>query len=148
MKIYRAGRTSKTWQATDTKSAIDLAEEWKRKPDGIVPLDGTIEKEGQRHTDVGITIEADDIIALSNVLMRSQQSKIAALQSKAAEQAETIAILEETLGKLKRLLQYHRKEVTNCDALMDTVQNIAEHYYFSQSRSKPMKIDWVDWDSI
>ena len=58
MKIYRGGRTSKTWNKTDAVS-ITL-EDWHQ--DRIIKADGTIKKNGQRHTNFGVEIESNDIV--------------------------------------------------------------------------------------
>ncbi len=67
MKIYRGGRTSKKWSKTDGRE-IDVSE-WRRGK--IIVVDGTINKSGSRHTDLGVEIEPTDIVALSAALIRN-----------------------------------------------------------------------------
>ena len=63
MKIYRGGQASNEWSAvTDSMNPQRLQKTW--RAGGMLALDGTIDKTGERHTAVGIEIDERDIVAL------------------------------------------------------------------------------------
>ena len=77
MNIYRGPRTGSSWQCTDSKKPSECAKEWTLG--GKIMFDGTVDKDGQRHTDLGIELEERDIIELFNILIRRYQGKIVEL---------------------------------------------------------------------
>jgi len=146
MKTYRGPRTTKKWAVTDTKSLTKWAEDW--HPGKQLHLDGTIQKHGQRHTDFGIEFEADDIAALHDAFQRFQKKRIAELEAREANLSETADLLEAAFNRLHNLLSFHRDEAPSPEALLEAVQKIAEHFAASYRRKRPLKLDWIDWDSV
>src|ERR1700681_3881516 len=98
MKIYRGPRTTKKWQVTDTKALTKWAQDW--QPGKQLQFDGTIEKAGQRHTDLGIVFEAEDIAALHDAFQRHQRDRIQALETREVELSENVKLLESALSKI------------------------------------------------
>lgn len=105
MKIFRAGLTANKWKETDEKSLVELAQTW--EPKTIVEFDATIEKEGQRHTTIGLQIEADDIIALSNALLIFQRNRILELEAR----VKNFSKIQSSLKQIEQLASYPREQV-------------------------------------
>ena len=139
MKIYRCQRTSDDWKKTDEQSLKRWAKDW--HPGKIARFDGTIDKTGDRHTDLGVQIEASDIGDLFNGLVRHYEKANADLQKR-------VATLEDALGKIDDLISYHRHEAPDVEELISAVQLIAERYRSPWSRVGEPKISWIRWDSI
>ena len=78
MKIQRKPRRGGQWSQTDAKDPLDLVEDW--KPGTTYVLDGTIDKEGSRHSLIGIDISGEDVQALLIKLMESYKLRIQALE--------------------------------------------------------------------
>ena len=135
MKIYRGPRTTDEWQLTDTKKASEWADDW--RPGVKVALDGTIEKEGTRHTDLGVEIEADDVVALASALFKYQKLRIEELEPAAR-----------ALKKINRLVALYRDEAPSDKELLDSIQGISAHFSKPQLLNKPFKLDWIDLDSV
>jgi len=146
MKTYRGPRTTKKWDVTDTKPLTKWAEDW--HPGKQLLLDGTIQKLGQRHTDLGIEFEAEDIAALHDAFQRYQKKRIAELEAREAKFSQTADLLETAFNRLDNLLSFHRDEALTPEALLETVQKIAEHFSSSHRRKRPLKLDWIEWDSL
>jgi hypothetical protein len=148
MKVYRGPRTSKKWKKTDAKSLKTWVKHW--RPGSVVALDGTIDKLGQRHTDLGIEIESHDIVALNRALAQYQATALAQLEKTNAELEATIQQLERALKKINALASYHRSNAPTPDALADAVAKIADHFAWSFSRKRPLslKMRWVKWKSL
>ncbi len=80
MKIYRGGQMSPEWTAvTDSITPRQLQRRW--RPGGMLALDGTIQKGGERHSAVGVEIEAQDVVALVQALVAENQRLKEALAS-------------------------------------------------------------------
>lgn len=76
MDIYR-GRSD---NPTDSKQPSGYIDNWEdavaRWNDGaMLHFDGTIDKDGTRHTDLWIRINEDDVIALFDALVRAYQER-------------------------------------------------------------------------
>ena len=141
MKIYKGPRTTKKWTVTDTKSLAKWAEDW--KPEKQLLLDGTIQKTGQRHTDLGIEFEAADIAALHDAFQRHQRNRIQELEAREAALSENVKLLEGALGKIASLLTLHRKKAPSPDALLEATKRIARHFRWNHSRRTPLDLEWV-----
>lgn len=86
MKIRRKPKVGGHWSETDIKDPIDLVNEW--KPGTTFVLDGTIDKDGSRHSLIGLDISEDDVQALFIKLIESYKVKISHLE----EQYEALQI--------------------------------------------------------
>jgi hypothetical protein len=141
MKIRRAPATANNWTAvTDKTKGTKWAENW--KPGTPIDLDGTIHKTGERHTAIGVEIEEDDIIALSNALMRHQKTRI-------RELSQAVDYMETALVKIAKLVTLHRDKAPTVDALLKAVEDIADNFGASFEPSfKPVKLDWIKWKEI
>ena len=141
MKIYKGPRTTKKWTVTDTKSLTKWADDW--KPGKQLLLDGTIQKTGQRNTDLGIEFEAADIAALHDAFQRHQRNRIQELETREAELTENVKLLEDALSKINRLLTLHLKKAPSPNALLEATKKIARHFRWSHSRRTPLDLDWI-----
>lgn len=146
MKIYRGPRTTKKWRETDTKSLTKWAADW--QPGKQLHLDGTIEKAGQRHTDLGIVFEAEDIAALHDAFQRHQRDRIQALEAREAELTENVKLLESALSKIGSLLSLHRKKAPSPDALLEAIKKIANHFRWNHKRRTPIELDWIKFKDL
>ena len=68
MKIFRGPKTTDSWQETDTKSVEAWMSDW--QPGRKLRFDGTIDKSGDRHTDIGVEVSEQDIIFLHTGLVK------------------------------------------------------------------------------
>ena len=157
MKIFKGPRSTRTWWQTDAKSLAEWAKTW--KPGKTLNLDGTIAKQGQRHTSLGVEIEPDDIVALTQGLFRYQADRITELErenSKLNEQrqesdskhSETVELLEEAFTKIESLVTKHRNTAPGTDAILEAVEKIADHFRFSSYLTNRVELDWIEWDRI
>ncbi len=80
MKIRRKPRIGGHWSDTDAKDPIDLVDEW--KPGSTFVLDGTIDKDGKRHSLIGIDISEDDVQAMVIKLIEHYKNRLADLERK------------------------------------------------------------------
>ncbi len=78
MKIRRKPKVGGQWSETDVRDPIDLVNEW--KPGTTFVLDGTIDKDGTRHSLIGIDISEDDIQALLIKLIQNYKDRISDLE--------------------------------------------------------------------
>lgn len=157
MKISKGPQsTGDRWQ-TDAKSLEEWAETW--KPGATLDFDGTIAKQGQNHTRIGVEIESDDIVALTQGLFRYQADRIAELErenNKLTEQrwendskhSETIELLEQAFTKIESLVTRHRSTAPSTDAILEAVEKIADHFRFSSYLTNRVELGWIDWDRI
>jgi hypothetical protein len=146
MKIYRGPRSTKKWDVTDTKSLTKWAENW--QPGKQLHLDGTIQKHGQRHTDLGIVFEADDIAALHDAFQRHQKQRLEELEAREKELSEANKLMLKGLAKINRLTARHRTSAPSPEAMYDAIQNISAHFARPELREQPIELDWIDFDSI
>ena len=86
MKIRRKPKVGGQWSETDVRDPIDLVDEW--QPGTTFVLDGTIDKDGTRHSLIGIDISEDDIQALLIKLIQSYKDRISELE----QAVETLGI--------------------------------------------------------
>jgi hypothetical protein len=148
MKIYRGPRTSKRWEKIDTKKLKSWTKDW--APGKIVHVDGTIDKSGTRHTDLGIEIELHDIGALHNAFVRYHSGRVRDLEKENAKQAETIRLLEQVLGKIQSLARSQSNRAPSSEALMAAIASVAHHYRYAFYRDERLKDlpRWVGWQSL
>ena len=149
MKIFRSPRTSDSWTKTDEKSLKDRVKNW--RPGNWFIVDGTIDKNGERHTDLAIDIDASDVVSLFNALIRHYESEVKRLEELASDRQKTIDTLEMALSKIDKLIVHHRNQAPDVEALVSAVQIIARNYRWlskEQFRTDRPKLGWISWNSI
>ena len=157
MKIFKGPQSTNTWSQTDTKSLAEWANTW--KPGKTVNFDGTIDKCGQRHTTLGVEIEFDDIVALTQGIFHYQADRITELelgnnklreqmQESGSKHSETIELLEQVFTKIESLITKHRNAAPSTDAVFEAVEKIAAHFSFCAYLTNPVELDWIEWDRI
>jgi hypothetical protein len=82
MDIYRG----QSGERTDSKEPSAYIEDWQRRVEdwgdgGMVRFDGTIDKDGTRHTDLWIHIHEEDVIALFDALVKAYRQRASALET-------------------------------------------------------------------
>lgn len=80
MKIRRKPKVGGHWSDTDKKDPKEYVEKW--QPGTIVVVDGTIDKDGSRHSQIGIELTEDDVQALVNKLIAHYKSQLEEMQEK------------------------------------------------------------------
>src|SRR5205814_1654525 len=104
MRIFRGPRTTNKWQATDSKSLKTWAKQW--RPGKHVQFDGTINKIGERHTDLGVELTEDDLNELVGGLIKYYRTMNRQLTKERDQLREAVTRLEEALGKISSLATY------------------------------------------
>ena len=146
MKIFRGPRTTGRWHLTDSKTLTKWAKDW--YPGKTLMFDATIEKGGERHTDLGVEIKPQDIVALHNGLMRYQTDRIRDLEKEYAKLEATVSLLEEALGKIETLVSVYADEAPSIYDLLAAVEKIAEHFRWSFNRDKQINLGWIKWKTL
>jgi len=144
MKMHRGPRSTDTWTRTDEKSAVDYASDW--RPGRALTFDGTIDKSGARHTDLGVEIHEDDILALHSGLVRYLQ----ACRDERDSLGQTVDTLESALVKISRLVSWDKDRAPDTESLLMAVRDIAEHFGRSWNRHEPFNpaAAWLRWESL
>ncbi len=125
MKVYRGPRSGGRWSLTDSKKPQELAQAW--APGRKIVLDGTIEKDGERHTDFGIEIEEGDVVALFNALVKQYSSDLKKSQKE-------VEMLEGSMDKIYDLVTFHSEEAPSQEALTEAVATILFHYRMQKAQ--------------
>ena len=105
----------------------------------MIELDGTIKKEGERHTEFGLEIEEGDVVALFNALVKQYRNDLRKWQ----KEAKTLV---SAMRKIYSLTAYPEKAPSK-EELDQAVQRIAGHFRWHFAEGKP-EIGWIKWDSI
>ena len=137
MKVYRGPRSGGFWSLTDSKKPQKLAQAW--APGRKIVLDGTIEKDGERHTDFGLEIEEDDVVALFNALIKRHREERSQLIRDLQESEKKYETAIEGLLEIYNLNAYLDKAPSK-EAFIQAVHEIAMYYFFHKG-VKP-KIKW------
>jgi hypothetical protein len=141
VKIYRKPRSGRDWSQTDSKGP-DKYMKWWQYTKKII-LNGTIDKDGDRHTQIGIEVDEDDIIALSTALFKSQKASIEQLD-------KNIEFLQEAFGKLHTLVQELKSEESeyNKEEVLNDIETICWQFYLYPKDNDIPKLDSIDYPSI
>ena len=146
MKVYRSGKTAPKWNITDEKSLSDWAKKgW--DPAKKVSFDGTIQKSGERHTDLAVDFTTDDLFGLQAAFQQYVQARLKDLEERERTAAYDVLLLERTLRKIRRLVTTGAKKAPSTDALLLAVAKFAYHFQ-SPSRGEPLDLDWIKLDQI
>ena len=149
MKIYRAGRTANRWKETTEVSLKEWAREW--QPDKKLTVDATIDKFGNRHSDIGIEFDKDDLLALSEAFLAYLPVEFIerTISQRSADRNQAkIKVLKEALGKISALISKHREDAPSEKALLNAIKNYADHYRINASHEERPKITWIKWEEI
>lgn len=166
MKIHRGPKSGGYWEETDSKPPSHYIKDW--SPRKKIIFDGTIDKFGGRHTELGLEIDEKDIISLFNALIeklavdekdiftlfntfiKKHKHKNKQLEENIKDLEQEITILKEAFKKIYYLISFYSYQAPNKNALIKAVQKIAAHYYYSTtpSKGKYPKLRWIKWKSI
>lgn len=111
-------------------------------------FNGTIDKDGQRHTELGLEIEEGDVVALFNTLLKRHREKQNELICSLRDSQGETEVLRDAQTKIHDLISYHSEDAPSKNALIQAVRAIAEHYRWPFNKDEKPKIDWIKWDSI
>jgi hypothetical protein len=147
VKIYRGGKASDNWEITDSKNAEQVADDWAAL--GHIQFDGTIDKAGERHTDLGIQISEEDVLALFKVLLPRIEEAKHQLSKEVKEKSAAIEALLTVLRKIDGLIWSHENKAPSRQALISAVREIAEHYSVLDNLDMPPpEPKWIKWSEI
>ena len=143
MRIKRRPKTHRSWTATDSKAASALARSW--RPRKTIDLDATIEKLGERHTRVGVELDEDDVLALHHGLIVHYRT----IEKQRDELRKRERELIRAFRKLWKLTALSRDRAPDTDALLNAIQQIADHFGSSdRKRSFKSRHRWLSWKTL
>ncbi len=146
MKIRRGPRSTSITTKTDQKPALTYAKKW--RPGKSMWFDGTIDKSGKRHTDLGVEIEESDIVALSDGLLRHYKSELNDCEKSRNELRADVERLETAMRKIASLAVIHRDRAPSTDELLIIICNIANHYHWTRKEPFSTTAKWLKWNSL
>lgn len=154
MKIYRGGRTQNGWSdMTDAKAPSAYIDKW--EPGGLIVFDGTIDKNGKRHTDFGVGIDEDDVIAMHATMVKKlQQSKdeyaeeISELENEISELKSNIDDLKKAFAKLHGLIKYHCNDAPSEKQLIADICEISREFMNYSDELGGVDLEWIEWEQI
>jgi predicted RNase H-like nuclease (RuvC/YqgF family) len=148
VKIFRGPKTTDSWQETDTKSVEEWMRDW--QPGNKLRFDGTIDKSGERHTDLGVEVSEQDIISLHAGLVKYYKSYLRNLEQERDQLQASVNKLEEVLEKISYLVSNKKDRAPNADELLNAIEEVADHFRWSFKREKPYKsrFEWLKWKSL
>ncbi|MEZ4599877.1 MAG: hypothetical protein R2940_08815 [Syntrophotaleaceae bacterium] len=145
MKIFRGPKTAKKWSETDSRELSDF--EW--SPNSAICFDATVDKNGTRHTDLGINISENDIISLHEKLITHYKKRIEALEAEIKSASEENSKYFDALGKISNLVSLHRDKAPSGDDLLLLIENISDFYRFSfLEKEEDLNVSWIDLENL
>jgi aspartyl/asparaginyl-tRNA synthetase len=147
MKVYRGPRSSKQWRKIDARKLQAWSKDW--TPGKVIHVDGTIDKTGSRHTDLGIEIEVQDIAALNKAFAKYHSQRVAELEKNNKELSEAVELMEMALRKLSALAQRHAA-APSTEAFAAAVEHVANHFRLDFYRKQPFRLqtNWANWKRL
>jgi hypothetical protein len=143
MRIKRRPKTHRAWTPTDSKAASALARSW--RPHMTIDFDATIEKLGERHTRMGVEMDEDDVLALHSGLIAHYRS----IEKQRDELRKRERELMRAFRKLYKLTALARDRAPNNEALINAVQQIADHFRAAQRRRTfKSRYRWLNWRTL
>src|SRR5205823_14773975 len=103
---------------------------------------------GDRHTDVGIVVTEEDIIALSAAMLTNYRDKETALQQHVDRLQTTVDNLTEAFEKIGDLVSRHADDAPSPDHLLNAVEKIAYHFVEPAGADTSPRISWIEWKRI
>jgi hypothetical protein len=148
MKIYRGPRIGGSWTLTDSKTPSDYIKEWSKRRQ--IVFDGTIDKDGLRHTELAMEIEEEDVFALFNSILNGYREQIESLNKKLHDGEEKYIELQRGFSKIDDLIEYHAEDAPTEKSVARAVQSIARYYGSSLERKRVPRIGWlrIAWDRL
>lgn len=149
MRIHRGPRSTLSSTETESKAPSQIEAEW--VPGKVFWLDGTIDKSGSRHTDIGVEIDEADVIALARAFLRQgSDRRVSAVAEVAAANARAEAA-ESVIRKLY-LLAWEAKRAPSKAAFGEAVRAIILHYEAvvrePGAKVEPPELKWIEWGSL
>jgi hypothetical protein len=120
MRIYRSGRTEPFSDETDSRSAVELADDW--RPGTTLWFDATRDKSGARHSAVGIELVPEDIAALCDALLSIEGPYVSQAQARVLKLARRKARSERIARRKQAALAL--EAVTRLDAALSDIHNL------------------------
>lgn len=148
MRAFRGPRTTRKLIETDSRSLDYFAKDW--WPGKRITLDGTLEKQGERHTVLGIAFSEQDIRTLHAGLLDYYAKENKRLRAEKEKALRTVATLESVLEKIHKLTAWQRHRAPNNEDLIDAVAEIADHFSwaFTRQRAFRSRHKWLRWKSL
>ena len=120
------------------------------EPGKKFPFDGTLDKSGERHTDLGVEVSEQDIISLHAGLVKYQKNRIRALEKERYQLQVSVNQLESALGKISSLVSYKADRAPSSDEVFEAIAEIADHFRNGVVREESFKsrFEWLKWKSL
>lgn len=136
------------WSDTDKKDPQEYVEKW--QPGTIVVVDGTIDKDGSRHSQIGIELTEDDVQALVNKLIVHYKDQLAKMQEKyddlriECDQLKAgFHLLDDMIDPYVHPDLFHAK-AENISELFQSLFDLAQFGTSSQIAKQPLpEIPWL-----
>lgn len=144
MRLFRGPNTGRRWEGTDAKHPKDYMRDW--EPGAPILFDGTIQKSGSRHTDIGVQLDEADVIGLQKGLINYYRK----CRNEGKKFEKRVEELESALQKISRLVSSRRYQAPSMDDLLAAVEEIADHYGESWNRDERFKcsFSFVKWSTL
>lgn len=149
MKILRGPRTTTRVAETATKSASEIEAKW--SPGTALWFDGTVDKDGSRHTDIGVEIDESDVVALARAFLDCWPDQ---QEERDAELTDARARVEaaESAMRILHKLSWKAEQAPSKKAFGEAVRVVINHYE-SNARNpdasfEPPVVDWIDLSSL
>lgn len=154
MILYRSPKSGNKWNNTDTIKPNEYIKNW--KPGKIIKFDGTIDKQGERHTDIGIKLFEDDIESLTRSLFKFYKEKINEKEERIKKLDENLKdahhecrFLREGLMLLYEVLADLPDKIPSKQVLTKAFRELATFYLQPDLNTETLpKIDWINWDTF
>lgn len=134
---------------TASKAASQIEANW--SPDKPFYLDGTIDKQGSRHTDIGVEIDEADIAALANAFFRNWAEQRDAREMELIVARKRIENAESAMRKLHKL-SWQSDRAPSVEAFGEAVRAIVNHYESlagqPEAEIKPPNLKWIKWNTL
>lgn len=149
MKVLRGPQTTASFTETGTKPASQVEAEW--VPGKIFWLDGTIDKTGTRHTDIGVEIGEADVIALASAFLRQGSDRRVSAVGEVTAANARLEAAEAVIRKIY-LLAWEAKRAPTKQAFGEAVRAIIQHYEAvardPHAKIEPPELGWIKWNSL
>lgn len=147
MKIHRGPQSTGQARLTDEKKASELEREW--EPGAVMFFDGTIDKVGVRHTNIGIEIEEADIASLGRAFFKHHVAERRKMVDELTKAKEDVLRQREAFVKILNL-SHKITDAPSEQAFADTLRAIVAHYDWVRDHEsgRPPDLKWIEWTAI
>jgi hypothetical protein len=148
MRLYRSPESIEDWDMVYEKGLAEWASDW--SPDKQLVLDGTIDKEGERHTRIGIRFDEQDLRTLEKALISYRRQRVRRIEMENKELSRRVEVLEAVLRKLYSLAQYHRDRAPTDEELISVIGEICQHFsiWSDANASYTGGPKWLKWRTL